>query len=124
MTWLGQNLSDEDLNGLMDGTKGIYDNEQPLTYDTEGGMPSVDGAFLTNNFKADWNSHTKRWDCNVWKILSAWGQNCERRDIKYQDGRDEMTRGIYNMDNRIPADQPYFELEGQLRLVRPWAELK
>lgn len=126
LEWLMKNLSDEDLNGLIDGTKGIHDNEQPLSYDTEDSdMRSVNGAFVTQNFKADWNGHTKRWDCNIWKQLNAWGQSWQRAKAgDDQDNRDFMIRRIYDMDHRIPSDQPYFEMIGQLRLVHPWAETR
>lgn len=111
-------LKPSDIQGLIGGTKGILDIRQPISYDTEGGLPSADGAFLSMNFEAVWQDKPQRWDCNVWNQLSAWGQTY-KREMTTQKERDLMTRHIYNDDSRIPADHPYFEMVGQIRLVHP-----
>lgn len=90
------NLSPDEVEGLLKGTKAVLDTKQSITYDVEGGDISQDGVFVSTNFKANWNEHRKRWECDVWTQLNAWGLSY-KREVCSQKDRDYMTRRIYIM---------------------------
>lgn len=87
------------------------------------GSDSQDGMFMRTCHPATWSDVTNRWEINVWDRLSGIGLSADEVSGCTVEQADEMTRNIFLRDGRIKEDEPFYEVIGQIRLVRPPKEL-